>query len=164
MTGWLFQRLKTGRLSVTVESSRLHVGIVTLVRSTVNLELSSRGEVSWVSCPHTFMATHRYYTPPLFMRLYQDGARLDEDSTMLLLRQMMVIGCEPRKVGAMSTGSAPLDPIFWVLHSAFEKAQHILQLSPGYRDTYDFEWVDSGGCDEGVSGGKLSDPYPFTGW
>lgn len=94
---------------------------------------------------------------------YQDGVRLDEDSTMLFLRQIMVIACEPHKVGAMATGAAPLDPIFWVLHSGFEKAQHIVQLSPGYRDTYDFEWVDSGDCDEGVSGGKLADPYPFTG-
>lgn len=93
----------------------------------------------------------------------QDGVRIDEDSTMLLLRQIMVIGCEPNKVGAMCTGSAPLDPIFWVLHSGFEKAQHILQLSPGYRDTYDFEWVDDGECDEGVSGGGLDDVLPFTG-
>lgn len=83
---------------------------------------------------------------------------------MLLLRHMMMIGCEPSKVGAMATGVAPLDPIFWVLHSGFEKAQHIVQLSPGYRDTYGFEWVDSGDCDEGTSGGKLDDPYPFTGW
>lgn len=81
---------------------------------------------------------------------------------MLLLRQMMAIGCEPGKVGAMSTGAAPLDPIFWVLHSVFEKAQHILQLSPSYRDTYDFTWVDSGSCDDTL-GGKLYDRYPFTG-
>lgn len=77
---------------------------------------------------------------------------------------MMMIGCEPNKVGAMATGVAPLDPIFWVLHSGFEKAQHIVQLSPGYRDTYDFEWIDSEDCDESSSGGRLADPYPFTGW
>lgn len=102
--------------------------------------------------------------PPTSVCFYQDGVRLDEDSTMLLLRSLMMIGCEPNKVGAMATGVAPLDPIFWVLHSGFEKAQHIVQLSPGYRDTYDFEWVDSEDCDEGSSGGKLTDPYPFTGW
>ncbi|CAB1114283.1 unnamed protein product [Ectocarpus sp. CCAP 1310/34] len=91
----------------------------------------------------------------------QEGERLDEESTMLLLRQMMVIGCQPGKVGAMSTGAAPLDPIFWTLHSGFEKAQHILQLSPGYRDAYDFEWVDAD-CGDGVAGGKLDDVYPWT--
>ncbi|CAM9966345.1 unnamed protein product [Scytosiphon promiscuus] len=91
----------------------------------------------------------------------QDGERLDDDSTMLLLRQMMVIGCEPGKVGAMSTGASPMDPIFWVIHTGFEKAQHILQLSPGYRDSYDFEWVVAD-CGEGVSGGELDDTFPFT--
>ncbi|CAN0296786.1 unnamed protein product [Pylaiella littoralis] len=92
----------------------------------------------------------------------QDGTRLDEDSTMLLLRQLMVIGCEPGKMGAMSTGASPLDPIFWVLHTGFEKASHIVQLSPGYRDAYDFAWVDSDRCSEGSSGSKLTDLYPFT--
>jgi len=85
-----------------------------------------------------------------FFPLLQEGKRLDRDSTMLLLRQMI-------------TGAAPLDPIFWVLHSAFEKAQHILQLSPSYRDTYDFTWVDSGECDDDTQGSKLFDRYPFTG-
>ncbi len=101
----------------------------------------------------------RYPSVPLF----QEGTRLDQDSTMLLLRQMMVIGCEPGKVGVMSTGAAPLDPIFWVLHGAYEKAQHILQLSPSYRDTFDFTWVNSGTCDEDSRGGKFFDRYPFTG-
>ncbi|CAB1114279.1 TYR [Ectocarpus sp. CCAP 1310/34] len=91
----------------------------------------------------------------------QKGKRLDDESIMLLLRQLMVIGCEPGEVGAMSTGAAPLDPIFWALHAGFDKAQHILQLSPGYRDTYDFAWVDSESCDD-MSGGKLDDLYPWT--
>lgn len=81
---------------------------------------------------------------------------------MLLLRNLMKIGCEPGKVGAMATGTSPLDPIFWVLHTGFEKANHILQLSPSYRDTYDFTWVD-GGCNDGVSGGAFDDYYPFSG-
>lgn len=74
---------------------------------------------------------------------------------------MMVIGCEPGAVGAMSTGSSPLDPIFWVLHPAFEKALHILELSPGYRDTYDFGWVNSTCTNK--SGGALHDTLPFSG-
>lgn len=92
---------------------------------------------------------------------FQDGERLDEDTTMLLLRQLMVVGCEPGWVGAMSTGASPLDPIFWVLHPMFEKAFHILQLSPGYRDTYDFEWAGSE-C-AGKTGGRMDDVLPFTG-
>lgn len=80
---------------------------------------------------------------------------------MLLLRQMMAIGCQPGSVGAMATGASPLDPIFWVLHPAFEKALHILELSPSYRDTYDMTWVDSP-CNNKI-GGSLTDPLPFTG-
>ena len=81
--------------------------------------------------------------------------------TMLLFRQMMVIGCEPGAVGAMSTGSSPLDPIFWVLHPAFEKASHILNLAGRFVGTYDLEWVESD-CGS-KSGGKLTDTFPFTG-
>lgn len=81
--------------------------------------------------------------------------------TMLLYRQMMVIGCEPGAVGAMSTGSSPLDPIFWVLHPAFEKASHILGLAENYQNTYDMEWV-SADCGN-KSGGKLDDTFPFSG-
>ena len=106
-----------------------------------------------------FISAHNSLVFPL----HQDGARLDQGSTMLLLRQMMSIGCEPGKVGVMSTGAAPLDPIFWVLHSGFEKAQHILQLSPSYRDKYDFAWVDSDQCGDDIVGSKLYDRYPFTG-
>ena len=73
----------------------------------------------------------------------------------------MVIACEPGSIGAMSTGASPLDPIFWVLHPAFEKAFHILELAPGYRDTYDMEWVNSE-CKDKV-GGNLTDSLPFTG-
>lgn len=70
----------------------------------------------------------------------------------------MVIGCEPGAVGAMSGGAAPQDPIFWVLHPMFEKALHILQLSPGYRDTYDMTWV-AGAC----YGSGYADLVPFSG-
>ncbi|CAN0445941.1 unnamed protein product, partial [Laminaria digitata] len=80
--------------------------------------------------------------------------------TMFLYRQLMIIGCEPGVVGAMSTGSSPLDPIFWVLHPTFEKASHILELAEGYRDTFDFEWVASD-CGDKL-GGKITDTFPFT--
>lgn len=92
---------------------------------------------------------------------HKNGERISEEMTMLLYRHMMIIGCEPGVVGAMSTGSSPLDPIFWVLHPAFEKASHILELAENYRDTYDFEWVDSD-CGSKL-GGKITDTFPFTG-
>ncbi|CAM9741455.1 unnamed protein product [Pylaiella littoralis] len=91
----------------------------------------------------------------------QDGTRLDDDSALLLLRQLMLIGCEPGKLGAMATGASPYDPVFWALHAGFEKANHILQLSPQYRDTFDFSWVDTD-CGDGVAGGGFYDRYPFT--
>lgn len=101
-------------------------------------------------------------TTSFFPRVYfKNGDRLDERSQYLLLRTLMVIGCEPGSVGQMSTGASPMDPIFWVLHPAFEKATHILYLSPRYRDTYDFSWVDAD-CDTS-SGGLENDTYPFTG-
>ena len=51
-----------------------------------------------------------------------------------------------------------MDPIFWVLHPIFEKALHVLWMSPRFRDAYSFEWED------GLSNGsRLSDFLPFTG-
>lgn len=88
----------------------------------------------------------------------QDGQRMSEDETLLLLRTMMVIACEPGSVGAMSTGVSPSDPIFWVMHPIFEKGFHVLQLSPEYRDSFDFEWVN-GTC----RGSNLYDTLPFDG-
>lgn len=90
--------------------------------------------------------------------LKQDGERLSNEQTLLLLRVMMVIACEPGEVGAMSGGASPSDPIFWVLHPIFEKAFHILLLSPEYGPKYDLSWVD-GTC----YGSRLDDEMPFSG-
>lgn len=71
---------------------------------------------------------------------------------------MVKIGCEPGAVGSMCGGASPMDPLFWVVHPIFEKALHVLWMSPRYRDAYSFEWVD------GTSNGsRLEDPLPFTG-
>lgn len=88
----------------------------------------------------------------------KDGTRLPDEKTFLLLRTMMVIGCEPGEIGAMAGGASPSDPIFWVLHPMFEKALHILELSPKYRKKYSMEWVD-GTC----GGSSLYDEVPFSG-
>lgn len=87
----------------------------------------------------------------------QDDERLSDEESLLLMRYLIKLGCEPASVGYMSTGASPLDPIFWVLHPMFEKAMHILWLSPQYRDNYTFEWVD-GSC----SGSGYTDELPFT--
>lgn len=71
---------------------------------------------------------------------------------------MMMIGCEPGEIGAMAGGSSPADPIFWVLHPVFEKALHILELSPEYRNKYELTWVN-GTC----NGSQLYDEVPFSG-
>lgn len=51
-----------------------------------------------------------------------------------------------------------MDPIFWVLHPMFEKALHLLLLSPEYSSAYDFTWEDSS-----CYGSGLTDRLPFTG-
>eukprot|EP00752_Nemacystus_decipiens_P007679 g6864.t2 len=91
----------------------------------------------------------------------QDGEPLSEESNFLLQRTLLKIACEPGILGAMSVGPSILDPVFWALHPAFEKATQILQLSPTYKDTYDFTWVGKD-CGTGVSGGDVDDTMPFT--
>ena len=88
----------------------------------------------------------------------QDGVRLSDAEASLLLRYIVKIGCEPGAVGMMAGGASPMDPLFWVLHPMFEKALHVLWMSPKYRDAYSFAWID-GSCD----GSRLNDPLPFTG-
>ncbi|CAM9857648.1 unnamed protein product [Choristocarpus tenellus] len=50
-----------------------------------------------------------------------------------------------------------MDPIFWVLHPIYEKALHVLMLSPHYREAYDFTWVN-----KTCKGSSLHDDQPFT--
>lgn len=78
--------------------------------------------------------------------------------TTLLLRVLIMIGCEPGSIGGFTFIASPTDPIFWVVHQTFEKAMHILQLSAGFLETYDFAW-DGGTC----FGSFLDDKLPFTG-
>lgn len=74
------------------------------------------------------------------------------------MRQLLKVGCEPGAVGYMSGGASPMDPIFWVLHQLFEKALHIILLSPSWRDSFVFDWTE-GSC----NGSKWNDKLPFTG-
>lgn len=102
--------------------------------------------------------------PIVFLRLTgtlfcaQDGVRFSDAEASLLLRHIVKIGCEPGAVGMMAGGASPMDPLFWVLHPMFEKALHVLWMSPKFRDAYSFAWTD-GSCD----GSRLDDQLPFTG-
>ncbi|CAM9793594.1 unnamed protein product [Ectocarpus sp. 12 AP-2014] len=98
---------------------------------------------------------------PPSARPQQNGVRLDHDDNMLLMRTLLTLACEPGALGAMSVGPSILDPAFWALHPIFEKATQILQLSPTYKDTYDFTWVGKD-CGDGVSGGQVDETMPFT--
>eukprot|EP00904_Undaria_pinnatifida_P014260 jgi/Undpi1/9965/HiC_scaffold_28.g12419.m1 len=89
--------------------------------------------------------------------LAQDGVRFSDADSSLLMRYIAKIGCEPGAVGMMAGGASPMDPLFWVLHPVFEKALHVLLMSPKYRDSYNLEWSD-GSCD----GSRLNDALPFT--
>ncbi|CAM9438226.1 unnamed protein product, partial [Ectocarpus sp. 12 AP-2014] len=86
----------------------------------------------------------------------QDNHRMSDEHAMFLMRTLVKIGCEPGAVGMMSTAASPVDPIFWVLHPLFEKAMHILLLSPKYNE-YTMEWVD-GEC----TGSGYTDELPIT--
>lgn len=96
------------------------------------------------------------------LQLPQDGKPLTQDQTIFLLRHLFKISCEPGTLGGMAVGPSPLDPLFTVVHPIFEKALHVLLLSPTYANTYDFTWVDSD-CGDNVSGGGFGDTLPFTG-
>lgn len=48
------------------------------------------------------------------------------------------------------------------MHPIFEKALHVLRLSPTYKDTYNFDWIGTD-CGDGVSGGGIDEELPFTG-
>eukprot|EP00904_Undaria_pinnatifida_P001215 jgi/Undpi1/11094/HiC_scaffold_30.g13392.m1 len=87
----------------------------------------------------------------------QDGVPLTDKEFMLLLRFILTVGCKPANIGAMSTGASPTDPLFWMIHPMFERALHVLWLSPEYKDTYDFSWTGSG-----CYGSALTDNLPFT--
>ncbi|CAM9741762.1 unnamed protein product [Ectocarpus fasciculatus] len=91
----------------------------------------------------------------------QNEVRLEHDDNMLLMRTLLTLACEPGALGAMSVGPSILDPAFWALHPLFEKGTQVLQLSPTYRDTYDFTWVGMD-CGDGVSGGQVDETMPFT--
>ena len=95
-------------------------------------------------------------------RFPQDGKPLTQDQTVLLLRQLFLVACEPGTLGGMTVGPSPLDPLFMVVHPIFEKALHVLMLSPTYADKYDFTW-EASDCGDGVSGGAIDDTLPFTG-
>lgn len=49
--------------------------------------------------------------------------------------------------------------LFYMLHSMFEKALHIVWLSPKYRDSVPMDWADDGIC----PGSGYTDELPFTG-
>ena len=96
------------------------------------------------------------------MYIPQDGEPLPREQTLLLLRELFLIACEPGTLGGMTVGPSPLDPLFMVVHPIFEKALHVLMLSPTYADKYDFTWEETE-CGDGVSGSALDDTLPFTG-
>ena len=63
----------------------------------------------------------------------------------------------PGRAGAMSTGAAITDPLFWMIHPIFEKAWQLLRLAPRYAH-YDMTWRN-GSC----YGSSLHDHQAFTG-
>lgn len=89
--------------------------------------------------------------------MVQNGVRTTNEQTVGLLRPLLSILCEPGAIGTIITNSSPMDPAFWLFHPLFERALHVLWMSPKFRDNYTFEWSD-GSCD----GSRYKDELPFT--
>lgn len=63
-----------------------------------------------------FLSLAAIYSLSVFCHspFHQDDERLSEDSTILLLRTLLKLACEPGILGAMSVGPSNIDPAFWV--------------------------------------------------
>lgn len=158
-----------GFVQVSVLFSCRHSRVVTLVSSVFHKTglrcTIVRSVWPLLSVVGGFFPTPR--TSPLYIdppppqtpiHLCQDGVRLPDEETMLLLRVILKIGCEPGSLGTVVTNASPMDPLFWLFHPIFEKGMHILWMSPKYRDTYDFDWV-AGTC----YGSAYNDLLPISG-
>ena len=60
----------------------------------------------------------------------ETGARIDDALQTEISVLALKILSKPGRAGAMSTGAAITDPLFWVIHPLFEKGWHVLRLSP----------------------------------
>ena len=84
------------------------------------------------------------------------GERISDDlQTEVSLLALKLVSM-PGRAGAMSTGSAITDPLFWMIHPLFEKAWHVLRLSPDF-EHYDMTWTN-GTC----PGSSLHDEQAFA--
>lgn len=61
----------------------------------------------------------------------------------------------PGVAGAMASGAAANDPLFWPIHPIFDKSWHALRLSPQY-SAFSLSWKDGEGY-----GSKFDDSMPF---
>ena len=73
-------------------------------------------------------------------------------------RWLMEYASNPGKSGIASTGAAPADPLFWVWHSIFDRALHVLRMSEHFKSTYNMQWVPTSWTH---CGGQLEDHLPF---
>ena len=56
----------------------------------------------------------------------------DTDEQTLFMRVVLDFWANPGKTGAASTGSSPIDPLFWTWHGLFDKTTHVVLLAPKY--------------------------------
>lgn len=57
---------------------------------------------------------------------------MDNDQNLKVMQLMLKTMARPGWWGPMGSGAAANDPIFFVMHQVFEKAQHAMRLSPLY--------------------------------
>ena len=85
------------------------------------------------------------------------GEQLDNEMQAEVSLLALELVATPGRAGAMSTGAAITDPLFWMIHPIFEKAWQLLRLAPRYAH-YDMTWRN-GSC----YGSSLHDHQAFTG-
>lgn len=92
-------------------------------------------------------------------RFDPDGTdSLSDDENTELMQFVFEHACGPGRMGAMSTGAAANDPIFWPIHPTFDRIWHYIRLDSSYSD-FDHTWQDDPTC----YGRSYLDVLPFKG-
>lgn len=114
--------------------------------------------------PNCEVALESHYLYKKFMNIQNvDGGGCDYSFNNMTTdenREFMVFllrySCNPGKMGAMCTGAAANDPVFWPIHPLFDRLLAYIRLSDDYVD-FNHTWKDDPSC----YGRSKDDMMPF---
>merc|ERR1711988_533921 len=121
--------------------------------------LSDMGVISWdeaelkSSRPDCNKALTSHYLYKKFMEIQEtnDGgcdykfANMTSDENREFFVFLLRYACNPGKMGAMSTGAAAADPLFWPIHPLFDRLWAFVRLDEAYSG-FNHTWVDDDSC------------------